>query len=74
MLICDKCGGRLKVTNTLNRPRENEIVRRLKCLRCGEVSWSIECIVDFSELLKGGGDIGNGNNGNGTGENEGTEN
>ena len=70
MLICEKCGGRLKVTNTFNQVKNNEIIRRLKCLKCGAVTTSIESIVDFSEILKGGGDIGNGNNGTGTGENE----
>ena len=70
MLICEKCGGRLKVTNTYNQDKKNEIVRRLKCLKCGAVCASIEGIYNVSDILKGGGDIGDGNNGNGTGENE----
>lgn len=73
MLICEKCGGRLKVTNTFNQVKNNEILRRLKCLKCGAVCTSIEGIVNFSDILKGGGDIGNGNNGNGTGEDEAAE-
>lgn len=72
MLICDKCGGRLKVTNTLNRPRENEIVRRLKCLRCGGVSWSIEGVVDYSYIERWC-KYGDSNNGTGAGEDEAAE-
>lgn len=49
MLKCNKCGNKLRVTNTYNEVEQ--IVRRLICKSCGAVYKSIESL---SEGYKNG--------------------
>lgn len=54
-MVCSKCGGKLKVMQTVHDTDNNETHRRKKCKSCGKLIYTREILMDngrdFNELV-----------------------
>lgn len=48
-MICIKCKGQLKINETRNT-EDNYVVRRRKCLSCGNIMYTKEFIVPYENI------------------------
>lgn len=49
---CPKCGGEVKVLDNINNTEDNEIYRKRKCKKCGNVFYTVEFEADEDESLR----------------------
>ena len=49
---CPKCGGKVSVLENFNNTEDNEIYRKRKCKKCGNVFYTVEFEADEDESLR----------------------
>lgn len=51
-MVCNKCGAKMTVLDTVTNKQDFETYRRLKCSECGNSIYTCECIIEYESIKK----------------------